>query len=87
MVAFKGKKVDKLKNNIVFSFFNKTIVKQMILAIIFTGLFFGVVVYKELFTSTHLISFSFIWVALIIYSLSNTQILKRQKVENQDIPQ
>lgn len=48
-------------------------------------LFFGVVVYKELFTSTHLISFSFIWVALIIYSLSNTQILKRQKVENRKL--
>ena len=48
-------------------------------------LFLGVVVYKELFTSTHLISFSFIWVALILYSFSNTRILKRQKVENRKL--
>lgn len=44
MVAFKGKKVDKLKKNIVFGFLNKTIVKQIILAVIFTGLFFGIIV-------------------------------------------
>jgi len=31
----------------------------------------GVFVYKELFTSTHLISFGFVWVAIIIYSISS----------------
>ncbi len=43
MFTFKGKKMDKLKNNIVFNFFNRLIVKQIILAIIFTGLLFAVV--------------------------------------------
>ncbi len=45
-------------------------------------LFLGVVVYKELFTSSHLISFSFIWVALILYSLSNTRLMRRLKMES-----
>jgi len=35
------------------------------------SLFLGVVVFKEPFTSTHLLSFGFIWLALIIYTLSN----------------
>ena len=33
-------------------------------------LFLGVVIYKEPFTNTHLISFSLIWAALILYSIS-----------------
>ncbi|MFW6131191.1 MAG: EamA family transporter RarD [Candidatus Aminicenantaceae bacterium] len=40
-------------------------------------LFCGVVIYKEAFTSTHLISFSMIWTALLIYSFSNINIKKR----------
>jgi len=31
----------------------------------------GVLLYKELFTSTHAISFGFVWVAIIIYSISS----------------
>jgi len=31
----------------------------------------GVLFYKELFTSTHAISFGFVWVAIIIYSISS----------------
>lgn len=40
------------------------------------SLFLGVVIFKEPFTPTHLLSFAFIWLALIIYSLSNTPFLK-----------
>ncbi len=40
-------------------------------------LWLGVVVYGEHFTRTHLISFGLIWIALIIYSLSNTPLLNR----------
>lgn len=43
MFAFRGKKMDKLNKKFIFSIFNKAIVMQIILAIIFTGLFFGVV--------------------------------------------
>jgi chloramphenicol-sensitive protein RarD len=38
-------------------------------------LILGVAVYSEPFTTTHLISFSFIWLALILYSLSRTPFL------------
>lgn len=38
-------------------------------------LFLAVVVYSEPFTTTHLISFSLIWLALILYSLSHTPFL------------
>ena len=40
-------------------------------------LFLGVVVYSEPFTRTHLISFSLIWTALLIYSLSTTSLFTR----------
>jgi chloramphenicol-sensitive protein RarD len=40
------------------------------------SLFLGVVVFKEPFTATHLVSFGFIWLALIIYSLANIGILE-----------
>jgi chloramphenicol-sensitive protein RarD len=40
-------------------------------------LFLGVVVYLEPFTRTHLISFSLIWTALLIYSLSTTSLFSR----------
>ena len=40
------------------------------------GLILGITVYKENFTSVHIISFGFIWLALIIYSFSNTSFKK-----------
>ncbi len=40
-------------------------------------LFLGVVVYGEPFTRSHFISFSLIWVALLIYSLSITPLFSR----------
>ena len=40
------------------------------------SLFLGVIVYKEAFTQVHLISFSFIWAALFIYSLSRSSFMK-----------
>ncbi len=40
------------------------------------NLFLGVFVFKEYFSSAHLLSFCFIWAALIIFTLSNTGILK-----------
>ena len=40
------------------------------------SLFLGVLVFKEPFTTTHLLSFGFIWAALIIYSLANIGVLK-----------
>jgi chloramphenicol-sensitive protein RarD len=36
-------------------------------------LLLGVFVYKETFSSTHLLAFTFIWVALILFSLSKTK--------------
>ena len=41
-------------------------------------LFLGVVVFKESFTPTHLLSFGFIWLALLIYTLSNMGKLKKR---------
>ncbi len=43
MLSFKFKEMDKLKDNFIFNFFNKTIVKQIILCIIFTALLFMIV--------------------------------------------
>lgn len=40
------------------------------------GLFIGTFIYKEAFTKIHLISFGFIWAALILYSLSHYNIKK-----------
>lgn len=39
------------------------------------SLLLGVFVFKEIFTHAHLLSFSFIWTALLIYSFSRTPIL------------
>ena len=41
------------------------------------SLFIGIFVYGEKFTGTHLLSFGFIWLGLIIYSLSNVEVLAR----------
>ncbi|SFJ68965.1 chloramphenicol-sensitive protein RarD [Thermoflavimicrobium dichotomicum] len=43
------------------------------------SLILGVFLYKESFTVTHMISFSFIWIGLILYTLSYTR--KFQKVD------
>lgn len=40
-------------------------------------LFIGVVVFREPFTMAHLLSFSLIWTALCIYSLSHTRLFQR----------
>ncbi|MFZ7101953.1 MAG: EamA family transporter RarD [Peptococcaceae bacterium] len=48
-------------------------------------LFLGVIVFKEPFSSTHLLSFSFIWLALIIYSGANVGLL-RKKLRDGSIP-
>lgn len=37
------------------------------------ALFLGIFVYHEVFTSTHLVSFIFIWAALVIFSLARTK--------------
>lgn len=41
------------------------------------NLYLGIFVFKEQFTQLHLVSFSFIWLALIIYSLSKTNLIKK----------
>jgi len=51
------------------------------------SLFIGVFVYGEKFTSTHLLSFSFIWIGLIIYSFSNMEAIRRSRNSRQDIAQ
>jgi len=51
------------------------------------SLFLGVVIFKEPFTTTHLLSFGFIWLALIIYTLSNMGILKNKAYENKLVKQ
>lgn len=40
------------------------------------NLFLGIFVFRELFSLTHLVSFCFIWVALIIFTLSNVGVLR-----------
>ncbi|MFX1532787.1 MAG: EamA family transporter RarD [Promethearchaeota archaeon] len=40
-------------------------------------LFLGVIVYSEPFTTVHLISFGFIWIALVIFSFSQTTFMLR----------
>lgn len=46
------------------------------------SLFLGVFIFKEEFSYTHFISFSFIWAALIIYTISITRV-HRPKIEGQ----
>ena len=41
------------------------------------SLFIGVFVYGEKFTSAHLLSFSFVWIGLIIYSFSNIEAMSK----------
>lgn len=38
------------------------------------GLFLGIFLYHETFTSVHLLSFGFIWLALLVFSLSKTSL-------------
>ena len=45
------------------------------------SLLLGILVFKESFTGTHLISFGFIWCGLIIYSLSQLGIIKNRQKE------
>lgn len=40
------------------------------------SLFIGILIFKEKFSTGHIISFSFIWAGLIMYSLSQTSFLK-----------
>ncbi|WP_422392212.1 EamA family transporter RarD [Niallia oryzisoli] len=49
------------------------------------SLVLGVFVYREHFSTGHMIAFSFIWFALIIYSLSNTKFMKREKQKRKSI--
>ncbi|MTI49411.1 MAG: HDIG domain-containing protein [Firmicutes bacterium] len=44
MLSFNNKKMDKLKDNFIFRFLSKSLVKQLILAVIFMGLLFGIVI-------------------------------------------
>ncbi|MDD3705987.1 MAG: EamA family transporter RarD, partial [Clostridiaceae bacterium] len=41
------------------------------------SLFIGIFMYGEKFTNTHLLSFSFIWVGLIIYTFSNIEAISK----------
>jgi chloramphenicol-sensitive protein RarD len=41
------------------------------------SLFLGIFVFKEPFTKTHLVSFSLIWIALIIYTISQVRRMKQ----------
>lgn len=43
------------------------------------SLIIGVFIFKEEFTTAHLISFGFIWLGLVIYSLSQTKAVKNMK--------
>ncbi|MHB1391468.1 MAG: EamA family transporter RarD [Clostridia bacterium] len=47
------------------------------------SLLIGVFVYGEKFTSTHLLSFSFIWIGLIIYSFSNIDAFRKLRDSRQ----
>lgn len=44
-------------------------------------LYLGIFVFQEQFTRAHLLSFSFIWVALLIYSFSLTSHLKKRRAD------
>ncbi|MGE5632960.1 MAG: EamA family transporter RarD [Caulobacteraceae bacterium] len=41
------------------------------------SLFIGIFIYGEKFTSAHMLSFAFIWVGLVIYSFSNSEIVNK----------
>jgi chloramphenicol-sensitive protein RarD len=48
------------------------------------SLIIGIFVYGEEFTGTHLLSFSFIWIGLFIYSFSNIGAISRMRNGNQE---
>lgn len=48
------------------------------------SLIIGIFIYGEKFTSTHLLSFGFIWAGLIIYSFSNIEAINRFRSSRQD---
>lgn len=48
------------------------------------SLVIGVFVYGEKFTSTHLLSFGFIWIGLIIYSFSNFEVINKFRYSRQE---
>ena len=49
------------------------------------ALLLGVFLYHESFTGVHLISFSLIWTALLVFSLSNTKLFLRSEIVLQQI--
>ncbi len=49
------------------------------------NLLLGIFVFKEYFTTTHLISFCFIWVALIIFTFANIGVLKEPHPRKKDL--
>lgn len=44
------------------------------------SLFIGIFIYKEPFTATHMLTFGFIWAALVIYSCSQIQFYSKHKI-------
>jgi len=44
------------------------------------SLFIGIFIYKEPFTATHILTFGFIWAALVIYSCSQIQFYSKHKL-------
>lgn len=48
------------------------------------SLIIGIFVYGEKFTKTHLLSFSFIWIGLLIYSFSNIGAISRMRNSKQE---
>ncbi len=48
------------------------------------SLLLGILVFKEYFSVSHLISFCFIWVALVIFTLANLGVLKENKAAKAD---
>lgn len=50
------------------------------------SLVLGVFLYKESFTSTHVLTFAFIWTALFLYSISQFAYFSRQRKISQEFP-
>lgn len=46
------------------------------------SLMLGVFIFNEKFTTVHLISFGFIWLSLLIYSLSETKFFRKKRIQN-----
>jgi chloramphenicol-sensitive protein RarD len=49
------------------------------------SLIFGIFLFHESFTTVHLISFGFIWLSLIIYSISQTSLIGKEKLANKTV--